>query len=59
MLTTKFGHTDVVLVAEVHSLEGLPHYAFQLALRYPRRDRKNSYWKMDTQKKITIYLYQF
>lgn len=39
-IALKFCRTDVVLVAEVNSLEGLPHDAFQLTLRYPRKDRK-------------------
>lgn len=68
MLTTTFCHTDVVLVAEVNSLEGLPHYAFQLTLRNPGKDTKrhingliSCYRKRWTQKNslVTFYLSQF
>lgn len=32
---TDIKYTDIVLVAKVHSLQRLPHYTFQLSLRYP------------------------
>lgn len=35
-----FCDTDIVLVAKVNSLEGLPHYTFQLTLGYPAKDRE-------------------
>lgn len=35
-----FYDTDIVLVAKVNSLEGLPHYTFQLTLGYPTKDRE-------------------
>lgn len=35
-----FHDTDIVFVAKVNSLEGLPHYTFQLTLGYPTKDRE-------------------